>query len=193
MDFGKGADKSKVTQYQIGNPNIAEELQTKTISGSGARSITLEDLQVMSNAELIETNPNTNNPTEAVYMPSLNGVNVIGKCIDANKKSNLPYIYKVTEKDNFNIKPEYSSLSDKIFKENLYYWLAFRSVLSNSNNAYFIVHIVYSSRVDAYGTCYGTVSSFYSNNPTLGVRPVVYLEPGVSLNEMSAGVWQLIQ
>ena len=42
--YGKGADKSKKFNYQIGNYQIPGEAQTRTITGSGARSITMEDI-----------------------------------------------------------------------------------------------------------------------------------------------------
>jgi len=194
MDFGKGADKSKVTQYQIGNPNIAEELQTKTISGSGARSITLEDLQVMSNAELIETNPNTNNPTEAVYMPSLNGVNPEGKCIDESKKSKIPYTTKWVARNDFNIKEKYQELTkEMIFKDDPYYWVLYRSVSTATDHADFRVCYINSNQVDASDPCSGTAIQFYKYTFSRGIRPIVYLEPEAELNNTGLNTWTVVQ
>ena len=47
--YGKGADKSQVTKYIIGNPFIKGEAKEEKITGSGARSITLEDLEELGN------------------------------------------------------------------------------------------------------------------------------------------------
>ena len=41
---GIGADKSQVTTYKIGNPEIAGEVQTKELKNTGARSITRDDI-----------------------------------------------------------------------------------------------------------------------------------------------------
>ena len=41
--YGKGADTTKQFTYQVGNP-LVDTLKTETISGSGARSITIEDI-----------------------------------------------------------------------------------------------------------------------------------------------------
>ena len=49
--YGKGADKSQVTKYTIGNPFIPGEAIEETITGSGARSITLEDLEELGNID----------------------------------------------------------------------------------------------------------------------------------------------
>ncbi|MGP1608495.1 MAG: hypothetical protein ACTTGJ_01450 [Clostridium sp.] len=42
--YGKGADQSKTFTYQVGNYQIPEEVKTKTLTGSGARNMTMEDI-----------------------------------------------------------------------------------------------------------------------------------------------------
>lgn len=46
---GKGADKSQVTEYRVGNPIVAGEARTEYLRGSGARSFSLQDLEKLGN------------------------------------------------------------------------------------------------------------------------------------------------
>ena len=199
--YGNGANKSKVTKYQIGNPYITGEIQDKEITGSGARSITIEDLQEMSNAKLTETNPKTSRPTNPLYMPSLDGVDDSGKCKDINKKNYLPHTYKNTYKNYFNIKPEYSNVLNDIFKEDSSYWLATRLLHTNyrplgvSEGIAFRIGCVKLNEINYIisTTCSSYYSEFKSHSPLMGIRPIVYLEPGVSLNKIELGRWELMQ
>ena len=192
---GKGTDKNQITTYQIGNYEIDGEVKTKTLKGSGARCITLDDLQEITTINLKGDN-NTNNPPEAtkVYMPSLNGVNPEGKCIDESKKSKIPYTTKWVARNDFNIKEKYQELTkEMIFKDDPYYWVLYRSVSTATDHADFRVCYINSNQVDASDPCSGTAIQFYKYTFSRGIRPIVYLEPEAELNNTGLNTWTVVQ
>lgn len=131
--YGKGADTSQITTYTIGGPTIGEET-TKTIIGSGARSITVDDINKFAkvgenkNGTTITTSfsdidskyGDTTNPTSNIKYPTITTSS--GQANSAGLK-NLKYTY-------YNYK-----IDSKITDENIrgvlyagYYWTASRGI-----------------------------------------------------------------
>ena len=191
--YGNGADKSLITSYQIGNYEIDEEIQNKTLTGSGARSITARDLEVLTDLTLITSIATAErlNPENAIYMPSLSGTGPNGRCPDTMKKSHLAYTGVWIDKETFNNHLIYFSLKDEehIFKDESY-WLASRSVHTNATQTQFHIRHVNSNYVDTRYPALGTVDVLYNIKPSaIGVRPVVYLKADVQLRKDGERVW----
>ena len=95
--YGKGADTSQVTTYTIGGPALGEET-TSTIVGSGARSITVEDINkiakvgetkdgtkiITSYTDLDSKYGSTSNPTANIYYATTS--TATGKSTSARNK-----------------------------------------------------------------------------------------------------------
>lgn len=176
--YGNGADKTKVITYKYGNYEIMNEEQTGTITGSGARSITLNDLQEFTETVLTHSE-NYQNLTNAVYVPSLNGTNVEGQCQEADKKINLVDTHRITSKSNFIFKQRYIPLENMIFKER--YWLATRCIYSFANPMTFDVYRVLTNNINPVNLPTGYSDNIFHNWEDAAVRPIVYLEPSIEL------------
>ena len=101
--YGYGADTSQVTTYKIGGPALGEET-TGTITGSGARSITVDDINkfakvgetkdgttiTRSFSDIDSEYGKTTNPTSNIKYPTITTTN--GQSNSAGLK-NLKYIY----------------------------------------------------------------------------------------------------
>ena len=125
--YGYGADISQVTKYNYGGPKDGN--LTGEITGSGARSITIEDINKQ--AGITETDyttldsnyGNTTNPIEDVYYPIITTPN--GKSSSAGVK-NLEYTYYSYS----NTKIENTDVQNMLFNGN--YWLASRCITTDS-------------------------------------------------------------
>lgn len=135
--YGYGADTSQVTNYGYGGP-IDGKL-TGQITGSGARSITIEDINKkagITETDYITLDSNygsTINPSINIYYPTITTLN--GKSNSAGVK-NLKYTYysyNKTEVEDINIQ-------NMLFNKR--YWLASRCVNTYSNRCLFRISIV---------------------------------------------------
>ena len=197
--YGYGADKSQVTTYSYGGPLDGD--LTGQITGSGARSITIKDINKYAGITEDENGiprfsdgtavdsiyGSTTNPTVNVYYPTITKED--GKSTSAGVK-NLKFTSYGYDRSKVN-----QEIQNILWTGNNY-WLASRCVNPNSSSAYFIVRIVLSSRVDAYNLCNG-----YSSNLSeyasgyFAVRPLVSLKSEVididaGYNEATGG-WKL--
>ena len=173
--YGYGADTSQVTKYNYGGP-IDRNL-TGEITGSGARSITIEDINKQ--AGITETDyttlnsnyGNTTNPIEDVYYPIITTPN--GKSSSAGVK-NLEYTYYYYS----NTKIENTDVQNMLFNGN--YWLASRCFSTYSSYSNFYVRNVYVSSTLAHSLCYGDSSDLHEYARSLfAVRPIVILKSNV--------------
>ena len=181
--YGYGADKSQVTTYSYGGPQ--DEELTGQITGSGARSIRVEDINKyagitedengnpkFSDGTMVNNNyGRTTNPTADVFYPTITAED--GKSTSAGVK-NLKYTYYYYNKNKIG-NPE---IQNMLFNGS--YWLASRCVHTNSSRAIFYVRIVDSSRVSA-GNLYYGYSSYLNEYPisSRAVRPLVSLKSEV--------------
>ena len=173
--YGYGADTSQVTKYNYGGPTDGN--LTGEITGSGARSITIEDINKQ--AGITETDYTTldsnygskTNPTTNVYYPTITTPN--GKSSSAGVK-NLEYTYYYYS----NTKIENTDVQNMLF--NGIYWLASRCIASYSSGGRFHVRLVNDGDADADYLCYGYSSDLNEGaNSHSAVRPIVILKSNV--------------
>ena len=197
--YGYGADKSQVTTYSYGGPK--DEELTGQITGSGARSIRVEDinkyagitedengiLRFSDGTAVYSSYGNTTNPTTNIKYPTITTPN--GKPTSAGVK-NLKSTYY-----SYNKSKVASQVQDMLFTRSKY-WLASRCVYTDSRDANFYVRYVYSSSVSGFNLCYGNSSYLGENTLSINaVRPLVSLKSEVididaGYNEATGG-WKL--
>ena len=197
--YGYGANTNQVTTYSYGGPKDGE--LTGQITGSGARSIRVEDINKYAGIEedengilrfsdgtIIYNNyGSTTNPTTNLYYPTITKEN--GNS-GAPGVKNLKYTFYDYDKSKVA-----SQVQDMLFPGN-YYWLASRYVNPDSRIAHFNVRYVYSSRVSGGSFSFGTSSGLYEFPSRLcAVRPLVSLKSEVididaGYNEATGG-WKL--
>ena len=190
--YGYGANKSQVTTYSYGGPTDGE--LTGQITGSGARSIKVEDinkyagLSTEEDFKTLNSNyGNTTNPTTNIKYPTITTPN--GKPTSAGVK-NLKYTYYNYNKSRVN-----QEIQNILWTGNDY-WLASRCVHANSSGAAFHVRFVNSSDVNTNTLCIGYSSGLGEYTISIyAVRPLVSLKSEVididaGYNEATGG-WKL--
>ena len=171
--YGYGADTSQVTRYSYGGP--ADGDLKGEITGSGARSIIVEDINKKAGIsteddyrQLDSNYGNTDLPSTEVYYPTIN--TETGKM---NGIKNLKYTHYSYSKSK--IKNE--NIENILFGKN--YWQASRCIKSASFPG-FGVRNVNSDTVTAYYICNGMPSQLDEvSTSDYGVCPVVTIKPDV--------------
>lgn len=203
--YGYGADTTKGRNYTVGGP--LDTLVTGKIEGTGARSITVEDINKIagvyeengqmkySDGTIINSNyGDTTKPTENIKFPT----------IDINKGDNITGISKLAQLKNVK-NTEYSYKKDKIANQDISeilfgnnYWLASRSI--NTESTYdFCVSCVYGQNVyiGNAGVCYDLNGNFIERDLSRTIRPIVTLKKNVidlsniDSNPEGINVWHL--
>lgn len=203
--YGYGADTTKGGSYTVGGP--LDTLVTGKIEGTGARSITVEDINKIagvyeengqmkySDGTIINSNyGDTTKPTENIKFPT----------IDINKGDNITGISKLAQLKNVK-NTEYSYKKDKIANQDISeilfgnnYWLASRSI--NTESTYdFCVSCVYGQNVyiGNAGVCYDLNGNFIERDLSRTIRPIVTLKKNVidlsniDSNPEGINVWHL--
>ena len=197
--YGYGANKSQVTTYSYGGPT--DEELTGQITGSGARSIRVEDINKYAGITEDENGiprfsdgtavdsiyGSTTNPTVNVYYPTITKED--GKSTSAGVK-NLKFTSYGYDRSKVN-----QEIQNILWTGNNY-WLASRCVNTYSSSANFNVRAVYRSLVGANLLCSGNSSRVNENPSSLfAVRPLVSLKSEVididaGYNEATGG-WKL--
>lgn len=202
--YGYGADTTKGGNYTVGGP--LDTLVTGKIEGTGARSITVEDINKIagvyeengqmkySDGTIINSNyGDTTKPTENIKFPT----------IDINKGDNITGISKLAQLKNVK-NTEYSYTKNKMANQDISeilfgnnYWLASRSI--NTESTDFCVSYVYGQNVyiGNAGVCYDLNGNFIERDLSRTIRPIVTLKKNVidlSNNESNPegiNVWHL--
>ena len=203
--YGYGADTTKGGNYTVGGP--LDTLVTGKIEGTGARSITVEDINKIagvyeengqmkySDGTIINSNyGDTTKPTENIKFPT----------IDINKGDNITGISKLAQLKNVK-NTEYSYKKDKIANQDISeilfgnnYWLASRSI--NTESTYdFCVSCVDGQNVyiGNAGVCYDLNGNFIERDLSRTIRPIVTLKKNVidlsniDSNPEGINVWHL--
>ena len=203
--YGYGADTTKGGNYTVGGP--LDTLVTGKIEGTGARSITVEDINKIagvyeengqmkySDGTIINSNyGDTTKPTENIKFPTM----------DINKGDNITGISKLAQLKNVK-NTEYSYKKDKIANQDISeilfgnnYWLASRSI--NTESTYdFCVSCVYGQNVyiGNAGVCYDLNGNFIERDLSRTIRPIVTLKKNVidlsniDSNPEGINVWHL--
>ena len=199
--YGYGADKSQVTTYSYGGPKDGE--LTGQITGSGARSIRVEDinkyagitedengiLRFSDGTAVLSSYGNTTNPTTKLYYPTITTED--GESTSAGVK-NLKYTYYSYNKSKIT---NQETIQNMLFTGNNY-WLASRCVNTDSDYVGFLMRYVKSSSVSGNRLCYSLNSNLYLHTLSdYAVRPLVSLKSEVididaGYNEATGG-WKL--
>ena len=185
--YGYGADTSKGANYTVGGP--ADTPITGKIEGTGARSITIEDINKQvgiyeengqmksSTGRVIDSRyGSTENPTVDIFYPTMDttlGNSTTGISTTAGGKNIkfTKYEYSVSEDLNTNIR-------NMLYNGG--YWLASRCIAPYNNEAEFNVYYVYGPNTITAFLCRGYRSELYENPRNQeAVRPVVNLKSDV--------------
>ena len=197
--YGYGADTTKGGTYTIGGPLDAPT--TRKIEGTGARSITIEDINKQAGIyeedgkmkfnDGTDVNSNygdTTNPTSDIFYPTVNGDSTNGVSTSAGVK-NLKYTYYSYNKS----KIENTTVQSMMFNGS--YWLASRCINTYSMYADFVVHHVIGYNVYTGGMFRANANTFdKTSNNTSAVRPVVTLKSDtidLSINYDKDNIWRL--
>lgn len=203
--YGYGADTTKGGNYTVGGP--LDTLVTGKIEGTGARSITVEDINKIagvyeengqmkySDGTIINSNyGDTTKPTENIKFPTIDinkGDNITGisKLAQLKNVKNTDYSYKKDKMAN-------QDVSEILFGKN--YLLASRSINTESTYA-FCVSFVYGQNVyiGDTGVCYDLDGFFIERELSGTIRPIVTLKKNVidlsniDSNPEGINVWHL--
>jgi len=165
--YGYGADTSIVTEYNIGGP--LDALTSNTINESGARSITVDDVNVL--AKISSYTGETNQSGVYVYYPTVNTLDGVSTTTETGLGGSY-YHYKSSEINDSNIR-------SLIFNEK--YFLASRyKVMTNVAN--FCTYIASDEGLGADYSFRGRSVNWNSNEIreiTAYIRPIVTLKTGV--------------
>ena len=178
--YGYGADTSQVTQYNYGGP--LEENLTGQITGSGARSIRIDDINnivgiyedkdgIIKFSDGTVVHPTygvTTKPETNVYYPTIS--TSTGKSNEAGVK-NLKYTNYAYNNERIGDSEIQSILC------NGRYWVASRCIASDSSSSSFKVFRAYTYGVYSHDLCSGNDSLLSESSFTdYSVRPVVTIE-----------------
>ncbi len=193
--YGKGANTSKTFRYQTGD--VVEGLSTGTITGSGARSITVDDIN-----QITKFDPTTftwdedgttykygEEYTHTIYYPTK--TTETGASSSATERTDkfTGYGYQGSEY----LTDAESAIYKMLFGNNdLVYRVASRGVFSDSERADFDVFFVHEGCADSDYLCGGNSSFLSEYDDGLAVRPIVYLKSNIQTSSKDAsGAWMI--
>lgn len=196
--YGYGSNTSQVTKYSYGGPLDGD--LTGEITGSGARSITIEDINKkagiykdedgilkFSDGTVVNSNyGSTTNPPTNIKYPTITTPN--GKSSSAGIK-NLEYTSYYYDKT----KIKNTDVQNMLFNGG--YWLASCCINPDSSGSNFSVRSVYGSNTGTHSLCYGRSSRLdEAPGSSYAVRPIVILKSNVidtNTNYETEGHWNL--
>ena len=199
---GVGANTSKTFSYEVGD--VVEGVEKRMLSGSGARSITVEDVN-----KICGVTPSTTLDSEygkeytiSISYPTRKIAIGYSTSVASRKYKNTSYSYKGSDKIS-TTSNEYKILFRNAADTfNISYWLASRSVSANRVDVYsfcyFEVCDVLSGDVNNLYCCQGTSAGFFEScsyyDIGCAVRPVVYLKSNIQTSgKDSSGAWTIIE
>ena len=185
---GVGANTNKTFSYEVGD--VVGKVEERTLTRSGARSITVEDLN-----KICGVTPSTaldseygKEYTKSIYYPTIKTETGYSGSAASRTDKNTVYSYTGSEKIST------TSNEYKMLFKNKYYWLASRCVRSDSSNSNFIVRIVASGLVRSTLVGSGTGGRFFGSSDSIGVCPIVYLKSDIQTSgKDSSGAWTIIE
>ena len=193
---GEGANINKRFSYEVGD--VVEEVETRTLTGSGARSITVEDVN-----KICGVTPSTTLNSEygkeyttSKFYPTITTEDGYPTSEVSRKYKNTSYTYEGSDKIS-TTSNEYKMLFRNVVDTSgIYYGLASRCVYYNGSYIHFIVRCVRGNGLDI-----STVLKYLSGGPFFpesidigGVRPVVYLKSDIKTSgKDSSGAWTIIE
>ena len=183
---GVGANTSKTFSYEVGD--VVGEVEKRTLTGSGARSITVEDVN-----KICGVTPSTTldseygkEYTKSIYYPTR--TTETGKSGSAASRTDKHTYYSYDVSDKIST----TSNEYKMLFENKYYWLASRCVGGDPYHSGFIVRHVHSGHVDHPYVGAGLGGHFNERSDSNGVCPIVYLKSDIQTSgKDSSGAWKI--
>ena len=192
--YGTGANTGKKFKYLTGD--TVEGTAVGTITGSGARSINIDDINNICGvtpSKLLNDDYGKAPYTKTIYYPTKNQKS--GYSTSATSRTDVYTAYTYTISD-------YLSSSTELYKmlfrdtsntSDIAFWLASRSVNSLSGDSAFFVRFCGSGRVTAHSIGGGTKSKFNEHSNMKSIRPIVYLKSSLQTNgKNSSGAWNII-
>ena len=183
---GVGANTNKTFSYEVGD--VVEKVEKRAYTGSGARSITVEDVnKICGVTPSTELNSEYGKEyTKSIYYPTR--TTETGKSGSAASRTDKNTCYGYTGSD----KILATSNEYKMLFENKYYWLASRCVYSGSNLSYFYVHSLRSGDVGCAYVGEGRSDLFNELSDCYGVCPIVYLKSNIQTSgKDSSEAWKI--
>ena len=185
---GVGANTNKTFSYEVGD--VVGEVEKRTLTGSGARSITVEDVN-----KICGVTPSTaldseygKEYTKSIYYPTRTTETGYSESAASRTDKDTCYSYDVSDKIST------TSNEYKMLFENKYYWLTSRCVDSDSDDSYFDVHSVDSGNVYSAYVGLGHSDGFRDLPGIYGVCPIVYLKSDIKTSgKDSSGAWTIIE
>ena len=189
---GVGANTNKTFSYEVGD--VVEVVDKREYTGSGARSITVEDVnKICGVTPSTELNSNYGKEyTKSTYYPTrTTETGKSGSAVSRTDKR-TEYTYTGSEKI-VTTSNEYKMLfRNRADTGNITYWLASRCVKSGSNSSDFCVHAVARDCVDRAYVGIGYSDRFYEHSSSRGVRPIVYLKSDIQTSgKDSSEAWKI--
>ena len=192
--YGEGANTSKTFSYEVGD--VVEGVEKKAYTGSGARSITVEDVnKICGVTPSTELNSNYGKEfTDTLYYPTRK--TPTGKSISKASRTEKQTYYNYKGADKISTTSnEYKMLFRNAADTfNISYWLASRCVLSGFGSSYH-VHVLWVGKVDSNLVCIAGYDADYAEYAIdYGIRPVVYLKSNIqTAGKDSSGAWTIIE
>ena len=192
--YGVGANTSKPFSYEVGD--VVEGVEQKAYTGSGARSITVEDVNKICGVTPSTAERNSGygeEYTKSMYYPTRTEATGYSTSAASRKYKNTSYGYTGIDKIENQYKMLFRNEGDT---GDIIYWLASRCE-SDIANLFenFSVCWVHSGNVESAVIGIGGSRDFSeSSRDDVGVRPVVYLKSNIQTSgKDSSGAWTIIE
>ena len=189
--YGTGANTSKTFTYEIGD--LVEGATTGKITGSGARSINVEDINSIAGVTPSTgfTSTYGKSYTHTINYPTITTSS--GYSTSASSRTDTITYYGYSASTYIS-----GTIYNLLFKNatassDISYWLASRCVNSSSSEASFGVRIYYDGWIRFNAPGIGHNGYFNEKSGNRGVRPIIYLKTTVQTNgKDSSGAWNII-
>lgn len=188
--YGTGANTSKKFNYDTGD--TIEGTTTGTITGSGAKSLNVEDVNKICEVTQSLTSSKRALITKSIYYPTVK--TSTGKSNSTASRTDVITIYSY-QGSNYLTKD--TELYKMLFSSSN--WLASRGVGGiddNKSSAFCTYTLFYGSVLYGFAAnplCSGTTSEVVEGSSSLGIRPVVYLKSSIQTNGKNTdGAWNII-
>ena len=194
--YGYGTKTDMTTTYKYGDTiaDLDEGSQlTGTITGSGARSINVDDVNRMcgitteQQLNAINNEYGTTPYTHTIYYPTISTAN--GKSTAKAERSEryTRYYYNASTYLTDTSSELYKMLFRDIGNANyISYWLGSYCVGSTANNASFYVNSISNGCIDRTEVCVGNSSNLSESSKRFAIRPIVYLRNNIQTKGKNA-------
>ena len=192
--YGEGANTSKTFSYEVGD--VVEGVEKRAYTGSGARSITVEDVNKICGVTPSTAERNSGygeEYTKSMYYPTRTEATGYSTSAASRKYKNTSYGYTGIDKIENQYKMLFRNEGDT---GDIIYWLASRCESDIANFfENFSVCWVHSGNVESAVIGIGGSRDFSeSSRDDVGVRPVVYLKSNIQTSgKDSSGAWTIIE